>query len=213
MNLHEGLVIRVGHVVSDFAPNASPDLARSAARKLQRACQLYVAYRDGQISPKRFRAEVNSLKRVADALSGRIDNMRPFTRSELELDRDGRPIFSDLQRDLNLLVTHLETVQAQESAKGRDYTDTPDAILVGDLLAIFLTLKGRTRPPAVRFDAKKDSVDPDDVSSEEFGRFVIAVEAAVVSSVAAKSGTSGRRYRLKDKRAAITGAIRRSAAR
>lgn len=208
--LRDGLLVRVGHIAGDFAPHTSIEKQRDIGRQLQRACQFYVAYRDGEITPSRFREQIRSLKKSADNLHRRLSALLPFTRAELYISPEGRSGGVDgVERYLQLLIARLEEVQAEESIKGRDHADTPGSLLVKDLLLIFMALKGRTRPPAVRFDAKRDVEDPDDVSSVEFGRFVMAVEAAIISSVSSPTSQLASRYRLRDKRAAISGAIRR----
>lgn len=209
--LREGFVVGVSSIVSEFAPEADVDEQRAAASQLQRACQFYVAHRDGHISPKTFRTQITLLKKSAEGLHRRIAKLSDFTRAELYINNDGRSGGLDgVERNLTLLLARLETLQAEESMKGRDYADPPGSLLVQDLLATFMSLKRRAKPPSIRFDAPLSATDADDVSSTEFGRFVIAVEAAVVSGMGRQTDKSAEKYRLLDKRAAITGAIARA---
>lgn len=209
--LREGLVVRVSSIVAEFAPDAEVFEQRKAASQLQRACQFYVAHRDGQISPKTFREQINLLKKSAEGLRRRIARLSDFTRAELYINHDGRSGGLDgVTHNLELLLARLETVQAEESIRGRDYADPPGSLLVQDLLETFMALKRRAKPPSIRFDAPISEIDVDDVSSTEFGRFVMAAEAAVVSSMEQLTGKPAPKYRLRDKRAAITGAIARA---
>jgi len=195
----------------EFATVTDERTLWKAGNELQRASQFYVSHRDKHIAPQVVRAQLKAILHPLAQLDAKLRDLPPITYSQLDNAMGGASGHSEkLAKLVSRLNAGLPAVVEQGSGAGKDPEDPPGNQFVQDLLKVFMMVTGRTSPPSVKFYAAAESESSDDVSSSKFGKFVVAVEAAIVEEMAKVPDARELGYRIENKRASMREALKRA---
>lgn len=187
---------------------ADEQVQKKAVRSLKMACRFFVSRRRNEVPVSVFRSEIKKLAKALATLEKRISELSDFARSEIYIDENGMYGGLELlEKRMPLIRGRLAEIQKQEKQQGSDYIDPAGSQFVRDLLGIYMSLTKRAKPPSIKFDGRSYSSKPDDVSSHEFGQFILDVEDVVRDGLKIAGKKNPEAYNLRNKRAAIRGAI------
>lgn len=182
-------------------------MAETVAGQLQRACLTFIEGRRLPRTTASYKRHVRKLGVLLRRVDEQLTATDAFTLEQLNL---YHPTFQWRRgvAELRMLRTAAEQLVAAEAVSGREPLDPVANELIHSLLLAYFELKGRSALPDVRFEKREDRNSDDDVGTWEFGRFVIAVETALVTNHK-KLLSSASALCIPEKRAGIRAALRR----
>lgn len=195
---------------------AAPKLDRNKQwhliRNVSMAAHLYCRQRAAHVGASRALRDIRSYAHKLERVVSPTERMGELHWSQLDVASGARTRHERLMGDMLLSLDAARQVLTRHSASGHPI-DAPGHSFVLRLATVYASLT--CRAPLSDFDSMEDSLTPDDVSTNPFGRFVQVVEDIVVAGVTAerimgmdpRDDIGASRYRIPNKRSAIRWAI------